>query len=721
MQHRLDRSPGAPTRTTDARLGPLDLARVPWDGDLPSYAIAMFPHHKLDWTLSRLTRQIEESPSDLDARLAFIRASISKARFHGGEATRLNDALTAARRILHHEPGHPEAVLLAGLTLVLLDRAEAADRYLDEIEQSHRDDPRLHLALGEYALQTGRNEHARSEFEAVVRLAPEAWEGHAVLGRHLAARLLKQPNDEARAIVHAQYHLVRALQLGPSGQVQPGLTRDLALLCMQGRGEADAERLLQFLVSVNGYRATARFHLGRVAARRGKHKKAILFFRQYLDDTGRDDADAWTRIGTSYLHLGEPSKARESCNHALAIDPRHLEARWVLGSALVAEERPDDAVRVFRELLEVAPDHQEAFAELVRMRTVSGEVRWLRQALRSETAVYDRLPIAGARPDGAGHQVAIDPRSSTRARIDVLVRGLGRIDEEVTQSVLACLDLTTDEGLRFHLWEGVLQLLARKRARELADVLADAGHTFSPANGRDALTLASSLDPDALIDALAISDDDLRQAAVERHGPADDVAVHRSYIGEERRAARAWQALLLLALARTQSGQAHSLLVRWASDADEELARVARIGLALAGDPSAVEQLRTLAAETQLGHLAEAMVASAERPSAPKPARLVKDRDDLTCATCGRRGTQVSHMLLGQGVSICNVCATNIAGRRADLQTRNPEIACALTGATLLDAEAMYVYQGVAVSESCIEQSVGHEERETVASYLASL
>ena len=44
----------------------------------------------------------------------------------------------------------------------------------------------------------------------------------------------------------------------------------------------------------------------------------------------------------------------------------------------------DDAVRLFRELLEMAPDHTDAYAELVRLRARDQDVRWLRQALRSE-------------------------------------------------------------------------------------------------------------------------------------------------------------------------------------------------------------------------------------------------------------------------------------------------------------------------------------------------
>jgi hypothetical protein len=163
------------------------------------------------------------------------------------------------------------------------------------------------------------------------------------------------------------------------------------------------------------------------------------------------------------------------------------------------------------------------------------------------------------------------------------------------------------------------------------------------------------------------------------------------------------------------------LLVRWASDADHELSTAARASLAMLGDAEAGEYVKLLAAENMLGHLGKTIIAGSSQPSGPTPARLVQDRDDLTCATCGRRGTQVAHLLLGQGIAVCNICTSAIAERRSELETREPEVACALTNATLLDARAIYVYQGVAISEECIKQSVGHEEREAVASFLASV
>lgn len=690
----------------------------------------MFPHDKLDWNLSRLDKRLHDGETEASVRLQFAAGCISKARFHGGGEALYHEALNAARRVLHHEPGQPEAVVLAALALVLLDRAEPAERYLEEARRTASEDPRLAMALGERALQRGELEEAAAAFERCVRLAGESWEAHLLLGRTLA-RLSRERESVPRRMEHAQYHLVRALQLGAtqisaSHHEHAAALYDLALLCLRTGRHGDAQRLFLRLVDFDDWRAEARYHLGRVASRMGKHKKAILYFRQHLEEAREERADVWARIGEAYLHEGDPVKAREACHRALALDAHDLEARWILGSALLEEGQPAEAVRALREILELAPDHHEAFAELVRLRTQDGDVRWLRQALRSETAVYDRLPTHAFRAQVSPQsrnkpQAVIDPRAATRGRIQVLLRGLGRVDPEVTTAALECLDLTTDEGLRFLLWESALDLLARRRAADLVTTLDHAGLRFGAAAGRDALALAHLLPEDALTRGLAISEDDLRKAAVDRHGPAADVTAHRQNIAAERQQARAWQSLLLLAIAGKKSPSARNLLVRWATDADPDLGTAARTGLAMAGDPDAVATLRQSLPDRQLEHLLKHATQAGTAHTGPEPATLFTDRDDLVCATCGRRGGQVGHMIAGKGVAVCNTCMSVVHERRAELTSRDPEVVCALTGATLLDAEAIYVFQGVPISSNAVDMSVGHDEREVIAAWLAAV
>src|SRR5262249_42522798 len=150
-------------------------------------------------------------------------------------------------------------------------------------------------------------------------------------------------------------------------------------------------------------------------------------------------------------------------------------------------------------------------------------------------------------------------------------------------------------GLRFGLWEAALDALSARRAGALRERLGDPGRTYSAAAGREVLALAPLLPEETLVHALEIDDEDLRRAAVDRRGPARDVEDHRKAVDAERREARAWQALVLLALAsqrKAADGATRALLVRWAAEADADLADAANAALVLLGDEGAAEALR---------------------------------------------------------------------------------------------------------------------------------
>ncbi|MGC6493134.1 MAG: tetratricopeptide repeat protein [Myxococcota bacterium] len=680
----------------------------------------MLPHDKLDWIVDRLTRQIDQDPDDPALRRERARATLARAWFHDGGESDLHETLADVRRSLHLDSSSVESLVVGGCALALLDRPEPARRHLDEASNQGINSPLLHAAYGLLAELHHDATGAIRHFETSCRGAPGDWEPHALLGARLASAA--QPGGRQRLIERAMFHLVRALELGPIGPRANALRHTLGQLClMSGRLDA-ADALFSQLIDADPWRVEARYHLGLSAAQRGKHKRAVLYFRQHLAESEARQSDVLARIAACHLHLREPERARDACTRAIAIDSNHLGARWVLGSALVAEGRDDEAKRVLRELLEQAPGHAPAFAELVRMRTLNDDARWLRQALRSEVAVFDRLPAAGGstsrHPD-----VTSDPRTATRERIKTLIKGLSRTDTEVITTVMSCIDLTTDEGLRFTLWESVLDLMARERVPEVSKTLQEPGATFSAASGREALLLAEHIPDEALATGLTVGEEDLLRAAVDRHGPADDVVELRQRVGLERREARAWQALLLLAIAQRSSNSGHTLLLRWAQDADEELGFAALTGLALLGDSDAAAQVRTHAKAFGLPHLADIALRPRQLMGTPSRPTIVSDDDTLQCRTCGKRGGQVSHMLqsVSGDVAVCAECLTKVARQRSDLATSDPTVRCALTGASLLDDEAVYVYMGVPISQASVDQSLGADERATVDRFVSAL
>lgn len=691
----------------------------------------MFPHDKLDWQISRLERRLEQAADDATTRLEIARACLSRAWFHEGGEVWFNKALTQARRVLQVDPASSAALVVAGAALVGLERLEPAARYLDEALKVAPERADVHLALGALH-QVARERHqAVRELESACRLAPESWEAHWLLGRVLWERA-QEVGGTNRLVERSQYHTMRALQLGASAALRPSALYHVGITCLHTGRFSDANKLFAELLEDDRYRARAQYYLGLVHYQLGKYKNAVLYLRQHLQHTP-DNPRVQARLGMCYLQLGEVSKAREACNRALAIDPTDLQARWTLGCALVEEGREDEAIRTFKSILETAPQHAPAFNELVRIRSRHKDVRWLRQALRTEVGSFDRLPLGGAaRTDGETGPVSF--RAVVRERIGAILRALDTSDDQAVAAILEAMDLTTDEGLRFTLWEAALDHVAGRRARKLAGRLQEPGRGFSAEAGREALALAHVLPEPLLMRGLQLTEEDLRRAAVDRHGPAPDVADHRRNIDKERREARAWQALLLLAIATRGNRSSRNLLVRWASEADPDLADAARAALVLLGDEDVIEPLTRRARARGAGNLVQSMLTQISPPRARFRPRAISARDEIVrpsrtpgeardpvCATCGRRPGEANHLLAGGDAAVCDHCMSDIARDRRALQTEDPEIRCALCDKNTLEARAVYVHRAVPVCSDCLEHSLGLLEREAVDRWLAAL
>jgi tetratricopeptide (TPR) repeat protein len=482
----------------------------------------------------------------------------------------------------------------------------------------------------------------------------------------------------------------------------------------------EAQKVLTKLQDHEKYADRAQYYLGIVAYELGKYKNAVLRLRKHLENHP-DSARVYARMGMAYLQLGEIAKAREACSRALAIDGDDLQARWTLGCALLEEGVLDEAARIFREILRDAPDHLPAFQETVRMRFAARDDRWLRQALRSEVTSYERLPVRANRAvPGRQRSIEVDPRAVTRDRIGVILRALEQLDDDQVPSILETMDLTTDEGLRFLLWEAALDKLGAIRARRAARALREPGGAFSAAAGREILALASVLPEAVLTRGLAVDEEHLSRAAVDRHPPAADVETHRNNVERERQEARAWQALLLLAVATRHTRSARNLLLRWTVDADPELADAARAALAVWGDPHAAEHLRVRARARGADQLVDQLLEAITPPESTVQPRPVSDDEEVTCATCGRRAGEVGHLLVGSDAAVCNLCLMHVARNRRELATDDPSVRCALSGRAALESRGMYVYNGVPVSAECVENSLGLLEREEVDRFLAS-
>lgn len=218
---------------------------------------------------------------------------------------------------------------------------------------------------------------------------------------------------------------------------------------------------------------------------------------------------------------------------------------------------------------------------------------------------------------------------------------------------------------------------------------------------------------------LTIEEEDLKKAAVDRHAPTSDVLQHRRNLSAERDIARAYQALLLLSVATRRSRSGRRLLERWAATADPELAVAAQAGLAMYGQPDAIESLRAAARGTSAEQRIDAVLRHVVPPPSRTPPRQVSDHEAVHCSTCGRTSEEATHLMAGTDAVICDVCVGDVS-RARQAHRADDDADCSFCGQTHLEARGLYTYNGIEICSRCLELSLGLMEREEVSRFLAS-
>jgi hypothetical protein len=234
------------------------------------------------------------------------------------------------------------------------------------------------------------------------------------------------------------------------------------------------------------------------------------------------------------------------------------------------------------------------------------------------------------------------------------------------------------------------------------------------------LGTAHAIPEQVLNKGLAIDEEDLKKAAVNRHGPATDVATHRQNVETERNNARAYQALLLLAIATRRSRAGRRLLENWERTADPELSIAAKAGLTLYGEPKAVASLSARAAQkgaaAQVRTLLNQVIPPEQKHRAPRP---VSDDEDVHCTTCGRTSKTADHLMAGSSAVICDHCILEVGKDRRNMLASD-DATCSFCGRSHLESKGVYGFNGVDICSHCLKLSLGLVEREEVDRFFAA-
>ena len=504
---------------------------------------SLFPHHKLDWTIADLEQKSQRSTGNTLMLLQLAKCYLSKGLFHGGGEQSCTNALRQGQRILVEESDSVDALAIMALALIGMDRVDSSQKYIHKAQSINENNVLLQLALGSYYRAQHQMELVIKHMEMVTSIAVKAWEPHLFIGKTYLSQA--QQTDNNRYKQKSLFHLVRALQSNSSLDKNLSFLRDIGLSCLYNDRPREAERYFNRLRQDRGNQHIARYYMGLVAFELEKYNNAVQHFRAFLQENP-DRTDVLAKQAEGYYRLGDYAKARTVCAQCLSIEQYNLDARLVLGKSILAQGDATEAIRVFKETLREVPHHIPSFQEIISIRRNDGDFEWLATALRSEVAQYGSLPS----------NAQIDLQELVRQRIGVILHELMLVGTDMISEVLKAINHTQDENLRFALWEVACAMTEEAIAAKSLDSLSVPSRNFSIDLGEIALSSGLLIPEEKLCTGLNVSEVDLKRAAVDRYPPAHDVQQHRTNEEKERKVARGYQSMLLLAIASAASGVA---------------------------------------------------------------------------------------------------------------------------------------------------------------------
>lgn len=238
--------------------------------------------------------------------------------------------------------------------LVLAGRREEA---IAQLREAIRGDARAHFALGRLLFQDGHLTEAREQLQTFVRLQParvEAVEARQMIGRALLAegRL-----DEAAE----QFRMV--LQMQPSFfDAHLGLAE--VLDAQQRYGEA-ATRYRAYFTS-GGTNAGAWLPFGIALARAGRAEEAAQVLRRAVQHFP-ESHQAHRSLAAVLMTLNDVPTAAQHAQRAVTLNPGDSASRDLLGVALAAQGRTEEAAFQFREALRLDAGNDSAREHLAQV------------------------------------------------------------------------------------------------------------------------------------------------------------------------------------------------------------------------------------------------------------------------------------------------------------------------------------------------------------------
>lgn len=234
--------------------------------------------------------------------------------------------------------------------------ALAEEKFLTVMRADSRD-VKSRMELGRLrARQKGREEEAKQLFLDIIRM-----DNHNIPSRTELGRLLVREGEKEEA----EKYFREIIGFAPR-DIQSHTELGKLLAGQRGR-EEEAERVLRKAMEIDRRHIQSRTELGRLYVRQGRKKKAEEILREAIEIDPKN-LHPHTELGR--LLAKQPGREEEAeflLRETIRLDHRDVHAHTVLAQLYERMNKTADAIQLYREICEIAPDDRIGKDGLARL------------------------------------------------------------------------------------------------------------------------------------------------------------------------------------------------------------------------------------------------------------------------------------------------------------------------------------------------------------------